>query len=119
MAATTFPNYKPHQDSPGRKTIPRLNVAAFGDGYQQVSKDGINGFDITWELVWANEDNDIVSEIVTFLTATGGYKPFYWTPPEEQDPSLWICTKGWDQSNYKGLSQNLKVTFQRWYGAAE
>ena len=54
--------------------------AVFGDGYEQVSGDGINSSKKTWSVSYAGLLEN-VKEVEDFLDERGGYKSFAWTDP--------------------------------------
>ena len=56
---------------------PRVEVAKFGDGYEQRVGTGINGPDLRWSLKFTND----VAAILDFLEARGGHESFDWTDP--------------------------------------
>lgn len=45
----------------------RLNIAQFGDGYQQRALDGINALKRTWSLTWTNREVAVVNAIIAYL----------------------------------------------------
>ena len=58
----------------------RVITAQFGDGYKQVSSDGINNLDESWSIttpVSLREARDIKA----FFLEHKGVKSFLWTPP--------------------------------------
>ncbi|MDR4898404.1 phage tail protein [Yersinia kristensenii] len=58
----------------------RVRTAQFGDGYSQVSGDGINSKTQQWTLSFTGNEAHI-AEIMTFLDRMAGMKSFYWKPP--------------------------------------
>lgn len=59
---------------------PRLIGAAFGDGYGQRARDGLNHDPQTWTLRFSL-DRDDTEAIEAFLYARGGDEWFYWSNP--------------------------------------
>lgn len=45
----------------------RLNVAKFGDGYEQRVLDGINALDREWSLKWNNRTAAVITAMTTYL----------------------------------------------------
>ena len=118
MTAPTF-NYTPHDSSPGSREVPRVRMSKMGDGYEQRSSAGLNDFDQFWELAFDNEELATVNAMKTFLRARRGVEPFYWTPPRESSPTLWIMEGEFKESNLMPNSSSFSVTFKRWYGVEE
>lgn len=62
----------------GIKSEPRLNVAQFGDGYQQRIIDGLNATKRTWSLQFNGRHVDILNAMDDYLTNMKGSQfPFY------------------------------------------
>lgn len=77
------------KQSPGAqgKMDMRVHEVKFGDGYQQVAKDGINNKVQSWPLTF--EGNlAVVQPIFDFLDDKGGAVSFLWTPPGRAQ-ALW------------------------------
>lgn len=60
----------------------RTRKAKFGDGYEQVSGDGLNPRSQQWTLNFTGNEAYIL-EIKAFLDRHGGTKSFQWKPPLE------------------------------------
>lgn len=58
----------------------KVRKIQFGDGYTQVSGDGINNVSQSWNLSFLG-DNTYILEIIQFLSTHQGVKSFQWTPP--------------------------------------
>lgn len=58
----------------------RTRSSKFGDGYEQVSADGINNISDSWALTFVVPEADAAA-IKDFLNRHGGFKSFLWTPP--------------------------------------
>jgi phage-related protein len=63
------------------KEMAKTNAVAFGDGYEQVSPNGINSLPITVTVVHDNISDATVVAILTLLRARKGVTYFRWTPP--------------------------------------
>ncbi|MDW3780578.1 phage tail protein [Kluyvera cryocrescens] len=61
----------------------RVRKAKFGDGYEQVSGDGLNPKSQEWTLNFTG-DQTYISAIKSFLDEHNGTKAFQWKPPLEQ-----------------------------------
>lgn len=80
MALEEF-TWCPQTQSPGTTTL-RTRTAQFGDGYKQVSGDGLNGKSQAWDLVFTGPESEIRA-IRDFLDRHQGYRSFAWRPPLE------------------------------------
>lgn len=58
----------------------RLRKAQFGDGYQQVSGDGINNQSESWDIEFTGE-LIYISDISDWFDARSGQKSFFWKNP--------------------------------------
>lgn len=114
MAAQTFPDIPAHTASGGQSVEFKLLEANFGDGYENVSEEGLNSKREQWDLTWQDEDNADVATITTFLDTHAGATPFKWTAPRETTEKLWRC-KGY-KLKPGAYSGTLTATFVRWYG---
>jgi phage-related protein len=93
---------------------PRLQIAQFGDGYDQRIPDGINFIRRAWTLRWAPITPEAADAIEQFLVARGGYQSFWWTPPRYLQPvrvrcPKWIRTE--DQWNASGIEAGFFESF--------
>lgn len=58
----------------------RTVVSQFGDGYKQVSTDGINTKDESYAIT-VHAYKELAKTIMAFFDEHNGDKSFYWTPP--------------------------------------
>lgn len=86
----------------------RIRKAQFGDGYMQVSGDGINPITRSWDLTFIGQYSYITS-IIAFLEDHQGVKSFQWTPPT-QVPGLYRC-EGYKPVAMGGDNYSLTATF--------
>ncbi|AWC81266.1 phage tail protein [Serratia sp. CY52157] len=86
----------------------RVRKAQFGDGYAQVSGDGINPIVRSWELTFVGK-YDYITPIIVFLENHHGVKSFQWTPPT-QVPGLYRC-EGYKPVAMGGDNYSLTATF--------
>jgi phage-related protein len=90
MLETFYPPVDP-SPSTGRKTEFKLLKAEFGDGYTQITRQGLNHRRRKLTLSWDVLTDDQANEISGFLEARGGDETFYYTPPRETQPVKWTC----------------------------
>lgn len=74
-------NFRPTSADQSKK--PRVNIASFGDGYEQREKDGLNNNLMTWSLQFQSVPITDADAIDAFLDARGGAESFDWTPPDK------------------------------------
>lgn len=86
----------------------RNRKAQFGDGYKQVSGDGLNAREQSWNLSFGGSESEI-AEIVAFLDRMAGRKAFQWKPPL-YPVGLWLCEEYTPKEN-PGLYFTLTATF--------
>lgn len=91
MALSTF--VPPVAPSPGTgiKTAFKLQKAEFGDGYSQISPDGINYKRKTANLAWNALTLAQANAIESFLENLGGHMPFYFQPYGFAATVKWTC----------------------------
>lgn len=86
----------------------RLRKAKFGDGYEQVSGDGLNPRSQTWDLNFVGTEA-YIEAIKNFLDRQGGTKAFQWKPPLEQ-LGLYRCEE-FKPTPLGGDNYSLSATF--------
>lgn len=69
-------DWKPAQGA-SASVKPRVEVAKYGDGYEQRVGTSINGPERKWSLKFTSE----VPAVLDFLEARGGHESFDWTDP--------------------------------------
>ena len=112
---STFPSYNPDLSS-SRKREPKILKAEFGDGYSQVTGDGIHPFKETWSMSFTNRPNADIDAIVTFLDGLNGASSFYWTPPGETPLTpvkRWIQTGAYEYTRTGPGSATLTFNLER------
>jgi len=72
---------------------PRNNVSTYGDGYEQISGDGINTIKPSTEVVWEGLTQAEAQSVDTFLTGLAGAGTFMWKYPGDAAATRWRCTK--------------------------
>lgn len=129
MATPTFSPPRAPSIGTERGNKPKLLKTEFGDGYTQVTADGLNHnrqeLRLTWEFLkpW---DAD---EIHDFLNERAGYQPFYYTPEYDaghnsngtstpRDAKRWRCEE-WNESIEQGGFRTLTATFIQDFSLAD
>jgi phage-related protein len=78
---TTFPSTIKPVTSSSRRQTPRVKSIQFGNGYKQITGDGLNSNLEKWDLTFMLNDTD-KQTVEDFFSVTGGYNYFNWTSPE-------------------------------------
>lgn len=91
----------------GRSEEPRLQIAQFGDGYQQRLLDGINSLRQTWRLSWMRKSEEIIA-MRDYLVAREGGAFLFQDPVTGETVNVWCDS--WD------IDWNVKRTSGQWYG---
>lgn len=63
------------------ESVPRIRKIQFGDGYFQISQDGINTILMNLTLPFHNLDINEYTAIIHFLTTRNGAQSFVYVPP--------------------------------------
>lgn len=91
---------------------PRVRTIAFGDGYEQRARDGINTNPVKWSLQFNMRDNIETDEIMAFLDARGAAEAFDWTPPNESNTIRVVC-RSWNKVLNKFNLNSVTATFEQ------
>lgn len=111
MAVAVFnPSIGPSTDSTTSTSKARTLTAQLGDGYTQVTSDGINTVQETWTLQWDACSNTEMNELTTFFEAQLGYLNFQWTAPGRPLAKLWRCAT-WGRNPVGPASWTVTATF--------
>lgn len=72
-----FTTWCPDVDQ-NQRTVPRMKIAKFGDGYEQRVLDGLNPIDKEFTVNYSGKDQTTLYEMQSYLENTkGGAFPFY------------------------------------------
>lgn len=92
---------------------PRVNTAQFGNGYQQISGDGLNYDPIELRAVWNVLTWAEAGVLMTFFANHRGYIPFKFALPGET-AKTWIAsnfTRTWTSEKTVDVTATLKQDF--------
>lgn len=114
MALLTFD--PPVLPSPGTSNTPRLKLlkTEFGDGYSQITRDGLNHQRDVVELRWAFLTHIDANQITAFFEERGGDRAFWFRPSHYAAAKKWTCETWSDQINDQGfrtISATLEQSF--------
>jgi len=113
--AETFPSTIKPTTSSNRSQTPRVKSIAFGNGYLQITNDGINNNLEKWNLSFILNDTD-KQTVEDFFDTAGGVNFFNWTSPEFGASQKQYLCPNW---NIQPLGQNIyqiTCTFNEWAG---
>ncbi|MBD2821611.1 phage tail protein [Xenorhabdus sp. 42] len=89
-----------------------IRKASFGDGYTQVSGDGLHPRSQKWAVDFIGNES-YIRAILTFLDRHQGHKSFVWTPPLS-DAGLYRC-EGYKTAALGGNKYSLSAEFIQAY----
>lgn len=92
MASPTFAPSAPPQLGSSRELDERVLSADFGDGYEQVTTDGLNAFRRARSLSWNGVTQEQKEEIEAFYLSVGRSKAWWYTPAGASTPLKWRFT---------------------------
>jgi phage-related protein len=116
MTTPTF-NYEAHQSSGGWRDVPRIAMAEFGDGYEQITTFGLLPYDTFFDFSMRDVDKDQIITARAFLKALRNSKPFYWTPPHEDSATAFVVRGKITIKRMNSSASTLEATFKVWNGA--
>ncbi len=95
---------------------PLIREVQFGDGYRQITGDGINGEKESWPLTFSGPWT-FIDPIVKFLREHAGYRSFKWRNPMYQEGlyNAGKFTVNPARATAQGRFYTLNVTFTRAY----
>lgn len=88
----------------------RVLTAQLGDGYQQITADGINTIRDTWTLQWDGLPTADMTTLISFFKSQLGYLAFQWQAPGDTYPVLWRCAK-WGRNPTGPQTWTVTATF--------
>ena len=111
--AETF-NYNPTIQSQKNNT-PRVKRQPMGNGYFQITGDGINSNLEKWNLTFIVNDTD-KQAIISFFETTGGYTYFNWTSDEIGAVEKQYIVPNWTLQPIGGNWYNINCMFEEFPG---
>ena len=102
--------------SPGTKltVAAQLNRTEFGDGYTQITRNGINFQKRTLDLNWEILTQAQADTIIAFFAERGGDKAFYYKPYNSAVTYKWTCDEWPDEmrdDSFRTISVTLKQAY--------
>lgn len=93
MAIPTFNPPKAPSPQSSKTQDLKLLKAEFGDGYTQITRDGINHVKRKARLIWDSLREAHSTEIHDFFEGLGGDQPFKYKVPDDGEIRRWRCEK--------------------------
>lgn len=90
-----------------------INEVSFGDGYTQLSSNGINNASESWELTYTGRDEEI-KEVRTFLNSHI-IKSFKWINPYGEEKLYRVVNKSIESEFVAGKIVSLSFKFIQSY----
>ncbi len=103
--------WRPFNETTGQVPF-RQRKVQFGDGYSQVTVDGLNPTRMSWPLTFTGTAAEI-SAIAAFLEGHVT-DPFEWKPPLRESVSLFLAD-GYSLRDLGGDVWSLLTTFEGWH----
>ena len=86
----------------------KVRAISYGDGYEQVAKDGLNNQLRKWKVSFSQQRGDVIQIVRDFLHSTEGVEAFHCVPPGATTPALVRLDGNYDR-DYQ--HQNAVVDF--------
>jgi phage-related protein len=110
MAVAVFtPPCGPSTSGTSSASEARVLTAQLGDGYQQITSDGINTIRETLTLNWDGLPKADMQTLDNFMASQLGYLAFQYTAPGAAVPKLWRCAK-WGKTPTGPASWSFQAT---------
>ena len=102
-----------------RKSTPKVNIAKFGDGYEQRLQRGINPLEETYSVSFVNRPKEDIDDIIAFFESKGGVTSFLFTIPDSNavgdETSVYVVCDSWDLSFSNCDYYQCTANFRRVY----
>lgn len=109
--ATFTPPVAPFTGSKSKPEI-KLKKAEFGDGYTQITRDGINHIRQVYSLSWDKLTRANAESIVAFFEQQGGDTPFYFQMSPTSPLLKWTCEE-WEMEFLSAGLGGVTATFRQ------
>lgn len=113
MAIETFSWRTQTQDQPQGTFVHRVREAQFGDGYKQVSGDGLNPETQSWPVSFTGTEADI-RPILAFMRRHT-VNAFIWTPPWGEAGLYRVAKESINAMPIGGRAMTITATFEQSY----
>lgn len=90
---------------------PRVLAAAYGDGYQQLTPDGIHNDPQSWAVQYDVRSPEETDDIEDFLAARAGAEAFFWVSLEGE--VIRVRAAQWDRTPNSAAAEILSVTLEQ------
>jgi phage-related protein len=98
---------------PSRTRTQRIQEIQLGDGYREVTVDGINANrDLYSNVGWDHLNSTERATAVAFLSAVGSVGYVSWTPHGGSPQRFRVTTKGWTETWSSGIHSNISFDLQ-------
>lgn len=98
--------------NPAIVSEPRVNVIAFGDGYEQRNTEGINFDLLKLDLVFEKRNIAETTALLHFLHERKAQEPFVYTPPIPYDSTKLFVARTWNMSQVFYNNYSVRVLVQ-------
>jgi phage-related protein len=115
MASPAFTPPRPPHLGTSRQVDQTVLNADFGDGYEQVTADGLNSFRDSVTMVWNALTVDEADQVETFWRSVGKATAFWFTPADKEAPSKWRFTDKLQRDDIDGGLQRVSATVRQAY----
>jgi len=102
-----------------RTATPRVQVAKFGDGYEQRLSTGINPLQESYDVGFTNRSRTEADDIIAFFESKKGATNFSFTIPDTNsggnERTIKVVCDNWSLSYINAEASSVSATFRRVY----
>ena len=102
-----------------RKVTPRVQLAQFGDGYEQRLSTGINPLQESYDVAFTNRARAEADDIIAFFENKKGSTNFNFTIPDTNsggnEKIIKVVCDDWSLSYLNAEASSISATFRRVY----
>lgn len=91
---------------------PFVKSVKFGDGYEQITPDGINNILLPFNLSFENRDLKEYTAILHFFHTRGGHEKFYFIPPQPFNLMKKFICSNWRPTQIFYDNYNIDALFE-------